>query len=115
MICLMYAMGFVKTNIDWLDSSLAKLDQASYLIFDCPGQVELYTADDNMKQIIEHLGKQDIRLTCVNLVDAHHCSDAGKFVSVCLTSLSAMMIWWKSMESCSSTLIITQMFLIWNI
>jgi len=88
---LMYAMGFVKTNIDWLDSNLAKLDQASYIIIDCPGQVELYTADDNMKQIIEHLGKQDIRLTCVNLVDAHHCSDAGKFVSVCLTSLSSMM------------------------
>ena len=53
--------------------------------------MELYTADDNMKQIIEHLGTQDIRLTCVNLVDAHHCSDAGKFVSVCLTSLSSMM------------------------
>merc|ERR1719346_514652 len=87
----MYAMGFVKTNIDWLDSCLAKLDQASYLIFDCPGQVELYTADDNMKSIIDHLTSQDLRLTCVNLVDSHHCSDAGKFVSVVLTSLTSML------------------------
>ena len=35
---LMYAMGFVKTNIDWLDSNLAKLDQSSYIIIDCPGK-----------------------------------------------------------------------------
>ena len=32
-----------------------------------------------------------MRLTCVNLVDSHHCSDAGKFVSVCLTSLTSML------------------------
>ena len=55
------------------------------------GQVELYTADDNMKQIIDHLSSSDLRLTCVNLVDSHHCSDPGKFVSVCLTSLTSML------------------------
>merc|ERR1739845_116993 len=54
---------------------------------DCPGQVELYTVDNNMKEIIEHLGGQDYRLTCVNLVDSHHCSDPTKFISVCLTAM----------------------------
>ena len=54
------------------------------------GQVELYTADDNINSIIDHLTSQDLRLTCVNLVDSHHCSDAGKFVSV-LTSLTPML------------------------
>ena len=53
--------------------------------------MELYTADDNMKQIIDHLSSSDLRLTCVNLVDSHHCSDPGKFVSVCLTSLTSML------------------------
>ena len=52
--------------------------------------MELYTADDDMKSIIDHLTSQDLRLTCVNLVDSHHCSDAGKFVSV-LTSLTPML------------------------
>ena len=88
---LMYAIQFARTNLDWVDSNLGKIDLSSYLIFDCPGQVELYTADDNMKSIIDHLTSQDFRLTCVNLVDSHHCSDAGKFVSVCLTSLTSML------------------------
>ena len=43
------------------------------------------------QEIIDHLTSQDVRLTCVNLVDSHHCSDAGKFVSVCLTSLTSML------------------------
>jgi len=88
---LMYAIQFARTNLDWVDSNLGKIDLSSYLIFDCPGQVGLYTADDNMKSIIDHLTSQDYRLTCVNLVDSHHCSDAGKFVSVCLTSLTSML------------------------
>ena len=46
---LMYAMQFVRTNLDWLDSKLGTVDLDSYLIIDCPGQVELYTADNNMK------------------------------------------------------------------
>ena len=53
--------------------------------------MELYTADDDMKSIIDHLTSQDLRLTCVNLVDSHHCSDAGRFVSVVLTSLTSML------------------------
>merc|ERR1711953_1411093 len=46
-----------------------------------------------MKEIISHLTSpaQDYRLTCVNLVDSHHCSDPSKFISVCLTSLTAML------------------------
>ena len=87
----MYAIQFARANLDWIDSNLGKIDLSSYLIFDCPGQVELYTADDNMKSIIDHLTSQDLRLTCVNLVDSHHCSDAGKFVSVVLTSLTSML------------------------
>lgn len=88
---LLYAVQFVRTNLEWLDTQLAAVDQGAYLMFDCPGQVELFTADSNMKEIIDHLTSQDLRLTCVNLVDSHHCSDAGKFVSVCLTSLTSML------------------------
>merc|ERR1712071_563893 len=31
------------------------------------------------------------RLCCVQLVDSHYCSDAGKFISVLLTSLTSML------------------------
>ena len=49
---LMYAMQFVRTNLEWLDSKLSSVDLDTYLILDCPGQVELYTADSNMKVVI---------------------------------------------------------------
>ena len=46
---LLYAVQFVRTNLAWLDTQLAAVDQGAYLMFDCPGQVELFTADSNMK------------------------------------------------------------------
>ena len=49
---LMYAMQFVRTNLEWLDSKLSSVELDTYLILDCPGQVELYTADSNMKVVI---------------------------------------------------------------
>ena len=45
-----------------------------------------------MKTIATRLEKElSLRLSAVHLVDAHYCSDASKFISVCMTSLNAMM------------------------
>ena len=51
---LLYAVQFVRTNLAWLDTQLAAVDQGAYLMFDCPGQVELFTADSNMKVRIHY-------------------------------------------------------------
>jgi len=51
-----------------------------YFLFDCPGQVELFTLHDSLKQIVHHLyNKMGYRLTAVHLVDAQLCSDPHKF------------------------------------
>lgn len=56
------------------------------------GQIELYTHHESMKRILEQLTfKTNLRLAAVNLVDAHHVSDATKYVSVLLVSLSCML------------------------
>merc|ERR1719153_53524 len=88
---LVYAMQFLFQNISWLEDQLFKIAEGTYLIMDCPGQVELYTVDQSMKDIIEHLTRLDIRLAAVHLVDSHYCSDPGKFIAVCLTSLTTML------------------------
>ena len=45
-----------------------------------------------MKTVATRLGKElNLRLSAVHLVDAHYCSDASKFISVCMTSLNAML------------------------
>ena len=86
---LIYCMEYLLKNIDWLISEL-KSFQNHYLIFDFPGQIELFTNDDSVKQIINHLQKLDYRLCAVQLIDSHYCNDASKFISVVLISLKMM-------------------------
>lgn len=87
---LIYCMEYLEKNIDWLEEKLAQF-QDHYLLFDCPGQVELYTHHKSMQSIIEKLLRKNYRLAAVLLVDAHYCSSASSFVSVLLLTLSAML------------------------
>ena len=62
-----------------------------YFVFDCPGQVELYTHHNSLRNVIDQIVKKDYRLTAVHLVDAHYCSNASKYISVLMTSLATML------------------------
>eukprot|EP00112_Aurelia_sp_Birch-Aquarium-sp1_P001554 Seg1167.11 transcript_id=Seg1167.11/GoldUCD/mRNA.D3Y31 product="GPN-loop GTPase 2" protein_id=Seg1167.11/GoldUCD/D3Y31 len=89
---LIYCMEFVEKNLEWFRERLQQLaDDGYYFLFDCPGQVELYTHHDSVKKIFKFLEKNNFRLVAVHLVDSHYCSDPGKFISVLLTSLSTML------------------------
>ena len=71
---------------------LCCLVQDKYLIIDFPGQVELYTHNNAVKNIVGRLVKEaDLRLVAVHMVDSHYCADPSKFLSVCLTSLTTML------------------------
>lgn len=92
---LVYAMEYIEVNLDWL---IMKIQTASaglaapYVIFDCPGQVELYTHHDVMSRITQQLIKAlDFRLVAVHLVDSTLCVDAYRYMSAVFLSLSAMM------------------------
>ncbi|KAI8542020.1 hypothetical protein RHMOL_Rhmol08G0106700 [Rhododendron molle] len=89
---LVYCMDYLEKNIDWLESKLKPLLKDHYLLFDFPGQVELFFLHANAKNVIEKLIKKlNLRLTAVHLVDAHLCSDPGKYVSALILSLSTML------------------------
>lgn len=87
---LMYCMEYLEENFDWL---LGKLKSASenYFIFDCPGQVELYTHHNSMTRIFNKLASLGYHLCTVHLVDSHYCSEPTKFISALLLSLSTML------------------------
>ncbi|XP_049787419.1 GPN-loop GTPase 2 [Schistocerca cancellata] len=87
---LMFCMEFLEKNVDWLLEHVCRL-RDSYILFDCPGQVELYTHHNSMKNITEKLEKYGVHLCAVHLVDCHYCNDPGKFISALLLSLSAML------------------------
>ncbi|CAI5716163.1 unnamed protein product [Hyaloperonospora brassicae] len=86
---LVYCMNYIDVNFDWLDKKLAALED-KYVLFDFPGQVELYTHENSVHSILHKLQKSRYRLAVVHLVDAHHCTDSSKFVSVVMLSLSSM-------------------------
>ncbi|KAF8821881.1 putative ATP binding protein [Cardiosporidium cionae] len=84
---LIYCIEYLAANFDWLLDQLKKIPD-TYIIFDCPGQVELYCHHDGMKIILDNLQKQDARMTAVHLVDATLCTDPYKYISALLISLS---------------------------
>ncbi|KAF8795468.1 GPN-loop GTPase 2 like protein [Argiope bruennichi] len=87
---LIYCMEFLEKKIDWLLDELGKFADC-YLLFDCPGQVELYTHHQSIQKIVSRLNKSGYMLSAVHLVDSHYCCDPAKFMAVLLTSLSTML------------------------
>ncbi|NXP71308.1 GPN2 GTPase, partial [Ramphastos sulfuratus] len=87
---LIYCMEYLEANFDWLQEKLAAF-RGHYYLFDCPGQVELYTHHHALKNVFAQLAKWNFRLAAVHLVDSHYCTDPGKFISVLCTSLSTML------------------------
>ena len=86
---LVYCLEYLEENLDWLLEKLSSQSDA-YVLIDMPGQVELYTHHSSVRAIMHALAKHNHRLTAVHLVDAHHCADPAKFISVLLVTLSTM-------------------------
>lgn len=87
---LMYCMEYLEENFDWLLSQLKKCS-ANYFIFDCPGQVELYTHHQSMTRIFNRLNALGYHLCTVQLIDSHYCSEPTKFISTLILSLNTML------------------------
>lgn len=71
---LVYCMEYLLEHVDWLEDKITELD-CSYVIFDCPGQVELFTHHDCVRALTEQLTKRlDARLCSVHLIDSFYCT-----------------------------------------
>lgn len=111
---MLYCMEYLEANYDWLEGKLKELGKDAYVLFDLPGQVELSTNHDSVKNIVGKLVKSGFRvritafdlveylcinrasfelgqLAAVHLCDAHYVTDAAKYVSLLLLSLRAML------------------------
>lgn len=70
-------------------SNLYLVDE--YVIFDFPGQVELFTHHMSLKNLVNKIEKSKYRLCCVNLVDSNYCTDSGKYIAALLIGLKSML------------------------
>ena len=64
---LMYCMEFLEKNLEWLHKRMKEL-QDHYFLLDCPGQVELFTHHQSMRNIAAHVQKWNIK------VIQYHCT-----------------------------------------
>ncbi|CAB1104123.1 unnamed protein product [Ectocarpus sp. CCAP 1310/34] len=87
---LVYCMEYLLDNMDWLKDELDKFDDDEYIIFDCPGQVELYSHVPVMRNVLDQLKSWNYNVCAVFLLDATFITDPAKFMSGALLSLSAM-------------------------
>eukprot|EP00054_Salpingoeca_dolichothecata_P019865 m.124226 g.124226 ORF g.124226 m.124226 type:complete len:271 (+) comp23413_c0_seq7:20-832(+) len=87
---LIYCMEFLMKNIHVLDEALGDFDD-DYLVFDCPGQIELYTHVPAMKQLVTHLQERDYRVAGVYLLDSQFIDDPSKYFSGVLSATSVML------------------------
>lgn len=90
---LVYCMEYLQSNLDWLKEHLDPLaNNGCYFLFDCPGQVELFSLHTGVKHILEIMTNTwNYRLVAVQLIDAHLCSDPAKYMAALLLSLSTAM------------------------
>lgn len=75
---MIYCLEYLETNFDWLEEQLATLggdtendgesrqSLPSYVVFDMPGQVELSTNHDSLRNIVAKLGKAGYRVCSFN-------------------------------------------------
>ncbi|CAM9024179.1 unnamed protein product [Wickerhamomyces anomalus] len=89
---MMYALESLDDSIDLLIKKIEKISEHSYIVFDCPGQVELFTHHSSLHKIFKTLEKKlDIRLCVVSLIDSFYLTSASQYISVLLLALRSML------------------------
>lgn len=92
---LVYCFEFLMDNLDWLTESLEGLTEDYLIIFDMPGQIELYTHIPILPTLMRFLsqpGALDIRMAAIYLLEATFVVDRAKFFAGTLSAMSAMLM-----------------------
>lgn len=87
---LVFAMEYMLDNLDWFELRMDGFVDDDYLLFDCPGQIELFTHVPVMRQLVDALQRWDFRICGVYCLDISFISDTPKYIAGTLTALSAM-------------------------
>ncbi|CAI7568881.1 hypothetical protein N7509_011301 [Penicillium cosmopolitanum] len=86
----LYALEELEENYSWLESGLKELGD-DYVLFDCPGQVELFTHHASLRNIFFQIQKLGYRLIVIHLVDSYALTLPSMYISALLLSLRAML------------------------
>ncbi|KAF7269497.1 GPN-loop GTPase 3 [Rhynchophorus ferrugineus] len=86
---LVFCIEYLLENSDWLHERLGEQED-DYILFDCPGQIELYTHLTAVKKLVKQLQDWNFNVCSVFLVDVQFMTDGSKFLSGTMAALSVM-------------------------
>ncbi|AGO09873.1 AaceriAAL117Cp [[Ashbya] aceris (nom. inval.)] len=92
---LVYAFESVENSLSLFALQIKTLvkEENAYLVFDCPGQVELFTHHSALSRIFQQLVRElDLRVCVVNLMDSIYITSPSQYVSVLLLALRSMLM-----------------------
>jgi hypothetical protein len=91
---LIYCFEFLMDNLDWLTDPLEEVTDEYLILFDMPGQIELYTHVPILPGLVRTLmrGSLNINMCAAYLLEATFIIDRPKFFSGTLSAMSAMMM-----------------------
>ncbi|GLC42341.1 hypothetical protein PLESTB_000657600 [Pleodorina starrii] len=88
---LLYCMEYLEENLhEWLGEELEGYGEDDYLVFDCPGQIELYNHLSVFRSFVDFLKNDGWSVCVVYCLDAHFVTDVSKFIAGALQALAAM-------------------------
>jgi GPN-loop GTPase len=88
---LLYCMDYLEDNLEeWLGEELAAFGEDDYLLFDCPGQIELYSHLTVFRTFVSYLRREGWQIAAVYCLDSQFSAEPPKFIAGCLSALSAM-------------------------
>jgi len=91
---LVYCVQVLRSS-NWLLNRLAGFgdgDKYPFIIFDLPGQTELWTHSDDMRKILDSFVEAfDARLVVAHLIDSNQCTRPATYVAAALVALQAML------------------------
>lgn len=83
-------MEHLVENIDWLLEELNEFSDECFVLFDCPGQIELYSHLDVMQRLAQAIQKSGMLVCAVYCADGTHINEPTKMIACSLTSVSTM-------------------------
>jgi hypothetical protein len=92
---LIYCFEFLLQNLDFLTAAIEPLSEEYLILFDLPGQIELYTHIPLLPRLVQHLGRMgslNISLCAAYLLEATFVIDKAKFFAGTLSAMSAMIM-----------------------
>ncbi|KAL4752053.1 hypothetical protein BDW72DRAFT_212295 [Aspergillus terricola var. indicus] len=87
---VLYALEELEENFDFLEEGLKELGD-DYIVFDCPGQVEIFTHHSSLRNIFFRIQKMGYRLIVLHLIDSYNLTLPSMYISSLILCLRAML------------------------